>query len=194
MRSTHQKGASRHPLWNTWRLMLCRCEDPKDKSFRFYGARGISVCARWHVFENFASDVGERPGPGFTIDRYPRFDGNYEPGNVRWATAKQQAMNRRNGRYYTIGRETLYIAAWAARYGIKIATVIDRISDGWSPEAAITTPAARRLSVAEVTAMKARRATGETLRSIAKDFGVTHRSVRLACERKFVGEYPEAAK
>jgi hypothetical protein len=78
--------------------MLRRCRDPRYKDYRNYGARGITVCERWNDFAVFLADViseiGERP-PGLTLDRYPDNNGNYEPGNVRWGTQSEQAINRR---------------------------------------------------------------------------------------------------
>lgn len=73
--------------------MIQRCADlPYRNDREWY--RGVSVCERWRSFENFLSDMGERPN-GHTLDRYPDKQGNYEPGNCRWATMKQQAANRR---------------------------------------------------------------------------------------------------
>ena len=78
--------------------MLQRCENPKATKFRNYGGRGIKVCDRWHDFATFYADtiaeIGPRP-KGTTLDRWPNNDGNYEPGNVRWATGAQQNNNRR---------------------------------------------------------------------------------------------------
>jgi hypothetical protein len=80
------------PTYTSWRSMRDRCTNPKDNRYYLYGIR---VCDRWlHSFENFLADMGERPS-GMTLDRYPDKNGNYEPGNVRWATPKQQAANRR---------------------------------------------------------------------------------------------------
>jgi hypothetical protein len=76
-----------------WYAMIDRCHNPKHRSFKNYGARGITVCARWHDLENFLVDMGPRP-PGLTIDRINN-DGNYEPGNVRWATRSVQQRNKR---------------------------------------------------------------------------------------------------
>ena len=81
------------PTYITWQHMLQRCNNPKHHAWARYGGRGVSVCHRWHTFENFLADMGERPN-GKTLDRFPNNDGNYEPSNCRWATPKQQVNNR----------------------------------------------------------------------------------------------------
>jgi hypothetical protein len=73
--------------------MMNRCTNPKRKDFKYYGARGISVCERWHSFDHFLADMGERP-IGLELDRIDN-DGNYEPGNCRWTTRSEQIRNRR---------------------------------------------------------------------------------------------------
>lgn len=80
--------------WRLWHAMRNRCQNPSNKDFKYWGARGIKVCDRWQTFENFLADVGLKPHPSLSLDRIDN-DGNYEPGNVRWATAKQQVANRR---------------------------------------------------------------------------------------------------
>lgn len=92
-RLTH--GLSNTGTHRSWSMMKTRCYNPNSGSYRHYGGRGIKVCKRWlDNFENFLQDMGERP-PGTTLDRYPDGDGDYTPGNCRWATAEQQMKNRR---------------------------------------------------------------------------------------------------
>jgi excisionase family DNA binding protein len=82
----------------SWKAMKRRCLDPKHVRFKDYGGRGITICDRWLEPKtgllNFFADMGDRP-PGKTLDRFPNNDGNYEPGNSRWATPSEQAGNRR---------------------------------------------------------------------------------------------------
>lgn len=83
------------PEYNAWSSMKGRCHNPRDKGYPNYGGRGIEVCESWrNSYQAFLGDVGRRPGPGYSIDRID-VNGNYEPGNVRWATARQQVRNRR---------------------------------------------------------------------------------------------------
>lgn len=87
-------GKKIHPLYSIWLQMRARCRNPRHKSYQNYGGRGITICERWDDFELFLADVGERPPGRYSIDRIDN-DGNYEPGNVRWATATEQIRNRR---------------------------------------------------------------------------------------------------
>lgn len=91
----HTKGYGTTPVYSSWNNMFARCYNPKNKDYYLYGGRGIRVCDRWNRFENFLEDMGPTWEKGLTIDRYPNNDGNYEPGNCRWATRLQQVQNRR---------------------------------------------------------------------------------------------------
>jgi hypothetical protein len=82
--------------YRSWASMKTRCLNPNNRGFKYYGGRGITICERWMLFVNFLADMGERP-PGKTLDRID-VDGNYEPGNCRWATPLEQIRNRRRRR------------------------------------------------------------------------------------------------
>jgi len=103
---THGCGSkkNRAPEYRAWDSMKARCYNEKTKNFRRYGGRGIKVCVRWRgSFENFLNDMGRKPSPNHSIDRINN-DGNYEPGNCRWATKSQQMNNTCRSLKYAITR------------------------------------------------------------------------------------------
>lgn len=93
IRCVERHGLRETPTYRSWTSMISRCGNPNNVSWAHYGGRGITICDAWRTFLGFLADMGERP-EGKTLDRINN-DGNYEPGNCRWATASEQSRNRR---------------------------------------------------------------------------------------------------
>jgi hypothetical protein len=131
-------ATKRMPEYNSWRQMRARCHDPRNPAYGYYGGRGIAVCERWRSsFVAFVEDMGRRPSDAHSLDRID-VNGNYEPGNVRWATRKEQQRNRRDNERLTANGETLMLVEWADRTGIAIGTLRSRIRYGWSPDRTVS--------------------------------------------------------
>ena len=128
-----------------WYNSRLRCNNPECPGYDNYGGRGISMCSRWSEnFENFLSDVGHRPGKGYSLDRID-VNGNYEPGNVRWATWEQQANNKRSNVLISTAGETKTLGEWCRLFHLNYATIASRLRTGWEPEQAILTPVRQKL-------------------------------------------------
>jgi hypothetical protein len=130
-------GMKYTPEYMAWNMMKQRCLNPKHKAYPGYGGRGIKICARWVAsFECFLADVGERPSSDLSLDRWPDKNGNYEPGNVRWATRLEQTNNRRNNRTVTFRDQEMSLADAVRASGTLVSsdTVRQRIDRGWSIE------------------------------------------------------------
>lgn len=120
-------------------MMRTRCNNARNHKFPDYGGRGIKVCARWDSFEAFLADMGQRPTPRHTIERIDN-DGDYTPENCRWATAAEQARNRRSTKPVTINGETRLLTEWFEVAAVSPVGFYDRIRRGWSVEKALFTP------------------------------------------------------
>lgn len=135
-------GQSKTPTYRIWADMRNRCENPNNTAHKDYGGRGIKVCERWADFPAFVADMGKRPA-GMTIDRVDT-NGDYEPSNCRWTTMTEQQRNRRNNHRLRFRGETLTIAEWSERTGIRQATISMRLHRyGWPVERALTVRPAR---------------------------------------------------
>lgn len=139
----HGHAAAKSPEWRSWHCMRSRCEQPGDASFQNYGARGIKVCSRWRTFESFLADMGPKPTPAHTIERLDSTR-DYEPGNCRWATPKEQARNRNTNVWIEHGGERLILADWARRLGMTRTALGNRLRKLGS-ELAVTLPKGYRL-------------------------------------------------
>lgn len=134
---------NKRPLYDIWKKMIQRCYDPTFKDWNIYGGRPgnpVTVCERWMLsYEDFESDMGRRPSMQHTIDRIDGTKG-YEPGNVKWSTATEQARNTSTNVFIEHRGLRLTIAEWAERYGFKYDTLFQRLNRGWSVETSLTTP------------------------------------------------------
>lgn len=138
MHGHNGRNGKRSRIYQAWASMIQRCNNPNSIRYYDYGGRGIKVCERWKKFENFLEDMGERPRRT-SIDRIDN-DGNYEPGNCRWATDKEQANNKRNNRFLFFDGSKRTVGEWAERIGINRSTLIGRLNKGWDTKKALTTP------------------------------------------------------
>jgi hypothetical protein len=123
--------------YQVWEDIIRRCDNPKFKQYKDYGGRGIKIYLPWRKFENFYKDVGDIP-EGMTFDRIDN-DGDYEPGNWRLATRKEQASNRRTNRWIEHKGETKTLTQWADYLGIAPTTLRARLNK-WSIERSLTAP------------------------------------------------------
>jgi hypothetical protein len=140
---TTRHGKSHTHLHRTWIAMKNRCLCPTSGPFPNYGGRGITVCDRWaESFEAFALDMGEPPSPLHSLDRI-NVGGNYEPGNCRWATAREQHDNRSVTLTVEYRGERKTLREWAEALGLNYFTARMRIKRGWPVARALSQPARR---------------------------------------------------
>lgn len=127
------------PEYRTWCHIRARCNDPKDISYKYYGAKGIKVCEHWSKFENFFSDMGKRPSTDHSIDRKDNL-GDYSKDNCRWATEVEQQNNKSSNVFIEYAGKRLTISQWDRELGHKRCFIRGRIQNGWTPLEAVSTP------------------------------------------------------
>lgn len=132
----HTTGARRSSTYRSWDSMKLRCLNPKQDSYKYYGGRGIKIAERWLKFANFLADMGPKPSPKHTIDRFPDKDGDYRPGNCRWATVAEQNRNYSRNHLITLGAVTLTVTDHALARGLEPDDVFKRLRRGWDLERA----------------------------------------------------------
>ncbi len=132
-------GMSFSPEYAAWLNMRARCRLKCMNRFHRYGGRGIKVCERWSVFENFFADMGYRPSIEHSLDRINN-DGNYEPGNCRWATRDEQNANKSCNRLICHSGQTRTLSEWAKYAGLPMVAFAYRLRRGWTMARALTEP------------------------------------------------------
>ncbi len=135
-------GLRNSPEYQVWRGMKRRCLDPTNAGYKHYGAKGVRICARWlESVVWFLVDMGPRPSSLHSLDRWPDSQGNYEPGNCRWATDEEQ--NRNRGAYNLVLElhgESMTAVEWHEKTGMSLDSIYKRKQMGWSDERTLTEP------------------------------------------------------
>ena len=127
------------PEYQAWLSMIARCENPKNKSYKDYGARGITICERWrHSFINFLKDMGTRPN-GMSIDRLDN-DKGYDKDNCAWRGKLEQAYNRRATLRISFNGETHTLLEWAEKTGMQASMIRQRLRREWPLERVFEPP------------------------------------------------------
>lgn len=121
----HSPAGNRSGTYSSWQAMKNRCYGSDPRLKHYYQDKGITVCDRWHTFENFLEDMEERP-KGFTLERIDN-NGNYEPGNCIWASRKRQSSNTRRTKMITPNGRTMCIKDWANELGMPDTTLLYRL-------------------------------------------------------------------
>ena len=144
-KSNRRHGDKSSREWKSWQAMRSRCLNPHATGYRNYGGRGISICERWARYEHFLEDMGRRPSPQHSLDRIDS-NGNYEPGNCRWASPEQQMRNIRTNVSLTFQGKTMTVVEWAEEMKIPASRIYGRLKRGWNAEQALTLQDRRKRS------------------------------------------------
>lgn len=194
-------GMTKRSEYQIWANMIYRCHTPTCDAYWRYGGRGIIVCDRWrNSFENFLADMGPRPSPKHSIDRYPDNNGNYEPGNCRWATDKEQMTNTSFNHFVEYNGKTQCLTDWSRETGINVCTLYQRLRKGYPKDQVFGIKkfpkcgrhnGRTKLSdddVREIRRLHAERKM--TLREIGLKFGLSRGGAKQICNRKSWAHIP----
>lgn len=175
-KTTHGQSVNRTGAYETWRHMKDRCLNNKTGCYLDYGGRGIKIDEKWLKFENFLSDMGNRP-KGKTLDRIDNNKGYYKE-NCRWATYEQQANNRRNTRFLIYNGKRQSVKQWADELGIKYSSLRGRLDGGQSLERALN-PAKQNERFLEYGGERL------TIMQWAKKLNINPKTIRTRLSRKY---------
>lgn len=164
---------SRPPEYSVWLGMKDRCFNPAFKQWDDYGGRGITVCERWRKsFAAFYDDMGRRPSPEHQLDRIDN-DGDYEPGNVRWATPSENCNNKSNNRLIAHGGQTRTLTEWSREAGLPLLVLLSRIDRlGWAFERALSEPVRSQNKGGHITRVVQFAGRSMTVREWAEEMGI----------------------
>jgi hypothetical protein len=176
----HTVGKKNSPSYSAWANMRNRCGNPGCSNYKNYGGRGINICKRWEKFENFIADMGEKPN-GLSLERINN-NGNYEPGNCRWATDKEQRRNKRKNRLVEINGASKCLSQWCEELDLKYPNVSARLRRDWTPKQALSleTPPKWFVDMDRLVQL-----TGQNLSTmqIAKEMGFDYTTIWAAIKR-----------
>lgn len=181
-------GLKNSSEYRAWINMKNRCLNPSDKRYADWGGRGIKVCDRWlHSFENFLNDMGKKTSRLHSLDRYPDINGNYEPGNCRWATMSQQNRGKRNNVWIEYNGIKKILSDWAKEFNITISTLSEQLETKPFDEVVLfyankkTGPLLINAQIADI---NKRVALGEKQNKLAIKFNVSHSTVNQIVNKK----------
>ncbi len=127
------------PEYYSWCAMRRRCYDKKSPDYKNWGERGIKVCERWNnSFLDFLADMGTKPSSKHNLDRFPNNDGDYEPGNARWATKREQGANTRKTRMIEYNGVSLSLSDWARNFNVTPAFLFRKLKSSLSTQDAFS--------------------------------------------------------
>lgn len=184
----HRTTTNTTSEYRTWVHIKQRCYNPQVKQFKNYGGRGIKVCDRWlESFDNFLADMGAKPSEKHSLDRFPNMNGNYEPGNCRWATDGEQAQNKRNNVRIDYNGQSMVLTEWARFFGINHSSLrlqLDKKSFAEVYEHYSGNFRQKKLTSSQVVEIRDKFTRGIRKCSLAREFNVSHALITQIVQNK----------